>query len=79
MEPQTIINALGFIVIAGMGWHLATLHRRLHEQARDNAELKVLVAGDYVKRNELQEIVKVLFAKLDRIEEKVDRKVDKGG
>jgi len=35
------------------------------------------VAGDYVKKNEFQDNIKALFAKLDKIEDKIDRKVDK--
>jgi CHASE3 domain sensor protein len=41
------------------------------------ADIEVLVAGDYVKKNELQDNLKALFAKLDKIEDKIDRKVDK--
>lgn len=41
------------------------------------ADIEVLVAGDYVKKNEFQDNIKALFAKLDKIEDKIDRKVDK--
>lgn len=39
--------------------------------------IEVLVAGDYVRRDELHIIVKSLFDKLDKIEDKIDRKADK--
>lgn len=39
--------------------------------------IQILVAGDYVKKSELSELNRALFLKLDRIEEKIDRKVDK--
>ncbi len=41
------------------------------------ADIEVLVAGDYVRKNEFQDNIKALFAKLDKIEDKIDRKVDK--
>jgi len=40
-------------------------------------EIEVLVAGDYIKKSEFQNIINTLFAKLDRIDEKIDRKADK--
>ena len=41
------------------------------------AEIEVLVAGAYVKKNDFNELSKALFSKLDRIEDKLDKKVDK--
>lgn len=79
MEPQTVINLLGGAVVSGMGWHLSTLHKRNHEQAKEIAALKVLVAGKYVTREEQDRTNQAIFAKLDRIEDKLDRKADKGG
>ena len=42
------------------------------------AAIEVLVAGAYVTREELQKTVSAVFTKLDRIEDKLDHKVDKG-
>ena len=77
MEPQSVINALGGIVVCGMGWHMSTLHKRVHEQAEAIAGLKGMVAGKYVTREELERFMQAIFAKLDRIEDRMDRKVDK--
>lgn len=41
------------------------------------AAIEVLVAGDYVKKDDFVQMTNALFAKLDRIEDKMDRKVDK--
>lgn len=41
------------------------------------ASIEVLVAGDYVKKDELNMAVSALFTKLDRIEDKLDKKMDK--
>ena len=40
-------------------------------------DLKVLVAGGYVKTEALDSLSKAIFTKLDRIEDKLDSKADK--
>lgn len=40
-------------------------------------ELRVLVAGGYVKTEQFDGLSKAIFAKLDRIEDKLDLKADK--
>ncbi len=47
------------------------------ELAKRVAEIEVLVAGHYVKRDELDRSLTALFNKLDRIEVKIDSKADK--
>lgn len=47
------------------------------ELASKVAEIEVLVAGAYVRKDEFTQSVNALFAKLDRIEDKLDKKVDK--
>lgn len=83
-DGQSLYNA--FMGIAGFlgGWVLNTLKRDQEIQRKELADLTskvhsidVLVAGAYVKRDELKGHVDALFAKLDRIEEKVDGKMDK--
>lgn len=39
--------------------------------------IEVLVAGSYVKRDDLDKLTVALFAKLDKIESKLDGKADK--
>lgn len=55
--------------------------RTLQEQdihlAEKVQDIEVLVAGAYVKRDEMQEMTKAIFKKLDRIESKLDLKADK--
>lgn len=41
------------------------------------AEIEVLVAGDYLKRDEFSETIKTMFTKLDRIEDKLNLKADR--
>lgn len=39
--------------------------------------IEVLVAGNYVHKNDLQNVTEALFKKLDMIFDKLDRKADK--
>lgn len=41
------------------------------------SKIEVLVAGDYVKKDEFNSRIDALFGKLDRIEDKIDNKADK--
>ncbi len=81
---QTIINWLlaGFGALIGFllnaVWQavkdLQTADKALTEKV---GSIEVLVAGAYVKKDEFIDTVKALFAKLDKIEDKIDRKADK--
>lgn len=84
MIPQEIINWLlgGYGVL--IGFIINTLWSGLKDlQAADKqlaeklASVEVLVAGDYVKKDEFNMSLTALFAKLDRIEDKIDKKADK--
>ena len=70
-------GVLGGTVLASI-WNavkdLQSMDRILAEKV---AAIDVLVAGQYVKRDELTHLTKAMFDKLDRIEDKLDRKVDK--
>lgn len=84
MEMQTLFNiAVGLVGALG-GWILNTLWTEIKSmQATDNkladkvAAIEILVAGQYVKRDDIQVLSSAIFAKLDRIEDKLDGKVDK--
>jgi hypothetical protein len=47
------------------------------ELADKVSRIEILVAGEYVKKDEFDKIIYRLFQKLDSIEEKVDGKADK--
>ena len=81
---QTLINWLlgGFGALIGFllnaVWQavkdLQSADKELTEKV---AGIEILVAGDYVKKTELNDMQRALFSKLDRIEEKIDKKADK--
>lgn len=84
METQTVINIAFGLLGALMGgilkavWDgvkdLQTADKAL---AKDVGALQVLVAGDYIKRESFDTLSSAIFAKLDKIEAKLDRKMDK--
>lgn len=83
MDGQILFNiAVGIAgALAGfvlkVGWdalkELQNADRMLVEKI---AQIEVLVAGQYVKRLDLDSMARELFAKLDRIDAKLDNKVD---
>lgn len=81
---QSFINTIVALFGALFGWVLKViwdavkdLQEADEEVIRKVNDLQVVMAGDYVKRDELRSEFKALFAKLDRIENKLDQKVDK--
>jgi hypothetical protein len=84
MDFQDLYNtAIGFIM-ALAGWFMRVLWDSLKDlRTQDSAlaekvsRIEVLVAGEYVKKDELERAVQRLFDKLEHIEMKIDRKVDK--
>lgn len=81
---QTIINWM----LAGFGGLIGFLLNAVWQAVKDLqtadkelaakvSEIEVLVAGAYVKKDEFTSSVSALFAKLDRIEDKIDKKADK--
>ena len=84
MDFQTGFNlAIGIIGVIS-GWMLNNLRDSFKTLAQADMALtvkvqaiEVLVAGQYVKRDELDRLGQAIFAKLDKIENKIDQKADK--
>lgn len=84
MDMQTSFNiAVGLIAFLG-GWVLNSLRENIQNLQKSDSELatkvqgiELLVAGSYVKRDDLDKLTTALFAKLDKIDAKLDAKADK--
>ncbi len=79
-----MINIGLMFVSTVFGWVFKFLYDKLRElQEKDIAlaekvsAIELLVAGTYIKRTEMEKMYDAMFAKLDRIENKLDGKVDK--
>lgn len=81
---QTLINFL----MAGFGAAVAFILRVVWEGLRELQkadlelaakvnEVQLVVAGQYVKKEDLERMATALFTKLDKIENKLDTKVDR--
>lgn len=84
MNEQQFFNlAVGIIGTLG-GWWMRVMWQSLKELQEQDSKLadkvssiEVLVAGQYVKREDINRDISAIFAKLDRIEDKIDKKADK--
>jgi len=85
---QTWFN-VAITLLGGMaGWWMQTMWNNLKDLEKADrslvdrvAQMDTLVAGQYVKRDHFElrmtQLSEALFSKLDRIEDKIDRKADK--
>ena len=83
MDPH-FIDYVFYVVTGIIGWLVKGLQDRMATlRAADEAlvakvqAIELLVIGHYVTRPEFEKLSEALFAKLDRIESKLDRKADK--
>ena len=81
---QTMINAIiggfaaaGAFILRVIWEGLRELQKADVDLAAKISEIQLLVAGNYVKKDELDGVIKALFTKLDKIEDKLDKKVDR--
>ena len=81
---QSLINALIAVVGSGFGWILKVVWDAVKDLQRADDQLiekvnkiEVLVAGEYVKREDFRADMDRLFDKLDQIDKKLDSKADK--
>ena len=56
---------------------IKTLHDSDMQLSTKVQTIEVLVAGSYVKRDDLDKLTHAIFVKLDKIEDKIDSKADK--
>ena len=84
MNEQQFFNIAFAIVGALGGWWMRVMWQSLKELEQQDSKLadkvgniEVLVAGQYVKRDDMNRDIATIFAKLDRIEDKINKKADK--
>ena len=84
MNEQQFFNVTFAIIGALGGWWMRVMWQSLKELQQQDSKLadkvgniEVLVAGQYVKRDDMNRDIAIIFAKLDRIEDKMNKKADK--
>lgn len=84
MDLQVLFNiavglcgALGGFILHIIWNELKSLSREDVKLAEKVASIEVLVAGNYITRDEFSKTLDQMFKKLDNIADKIDRKADK--
>ena len=85
MDPvQQVFNIVFGVAGALAGWWMKAMWEslialRVADDALSGrvAALHILVAGEYVKRSDMESIANELYVKLDKIYDKLDGKADK--
>ena len=84
MDTQTLINILFACAGAMGGWILNNLKTSIEALQKADSSLadkvqhiEVLVAGTYVKRDDLDKVTSVVHLRFDKIEEKLDKLAEK--
>ncbi len=84
MDFQFLLNIALSIIGTISGWLFKILWdaivdlRKADDALIDKvAKIEIMVAGSYVTRDEFQKTVTAMFAKLDRIEDKIGQKADR--
>lgn len=81
---QNIINwiigalgALGGFVLKSVWEAVKELQRADANLVEKVSSIEILIAGDYIKKEDFNNVSNIIFLKLDKIMEKLDHKVDK--
>lgn len=73
----TLCGLLGGYVLKSIQATLANMLREQRDLANKLQAIEVLVAGEYVCKDEFTRVADALFARFDRIESKLDNKEDR--
>lgn len=74
---QDLINTAITLGAGIFGWIMKTLWDSARRLEKEVSDIEVLVAREYVKRDEFRQDIQRIFEKLDTIEAKIDSKADK--
>jgi len=77
MEAQEMFNLIAGLLGAIGGWLLNTMWQAVRSLETKVAAIDVLVAGTYVKKEEMAKMTDAIFHKLDKIQDAIERKADK--
>jgi len=77
MDSQTIINALFGIVCGAFGWIAREMWSSIKVLKDDVYHLREEIANDRVHKEDFKEALREVKEMLNRIIEKLDKKVDK--
>jgi hypothetical protein len=77
MDPQSLINVAGGIILTGIGWWARVIWESLQKLKEDLHELEVDLPKTYVNKNELDKRMQHIEDMFQRIYDKLEGKADK--
>ena len=77
VTSQDYINIIFGTATTVIGWFGRELWQAIKELRSDLAKLREELPSRYVPKDEFQNFSAAIFKKLDRIEDKIDKKLDK--
>jgi hypothetical protein len=77
MDPQSLINVAGGIILTGIGWWARIIWESLQKLKEDLHELEVELPKTYVSKNDLDKRMQHIEDMFQRIYDKLDGKADK--
>ena len=77
MEPQTVVNGLLAVLLAGIGWAARELWGAVKRLREDLQKIEVVLPTNYVRKDEFSEGVKEIKEMLSKIFDRLDNKADK--
>lgn len=77
MEWQSILNIVAVAIFTAGGWFLRQVWDATQRLKDDLKALEVRLPTEYVRKDDLAESMDRVYKALDRIERKLDGKVDK--
>lgn len=83
MNDQVVLNVLGGVCLAGIGWWVKTIWERVTKLEASDASMvervhtiELLVIGDYVKKDDLARTVEMFMQRVDLSDKKMERRLD---
>lgn len=73
----TLVGFLGGWVLNSLKSSIEALQKADASLTKEVQKIEVLVAGQYVRKEDFDRLGEAIFEKLDRIYEKLDKKADK--
>lgn len=77
MDLQSLLNLTLGSGVAVIGWLARTLWDAVQALRKDLSSLREEIAEDRVHKDDFKELSQTIMRKLDKIEDKIDRKADK--
>lgn len=77
MDPQSLINVAGGIILAGIGWWARVIWDSLQKLKEDLHQVEVDLPKTYVSKDDFSKTMRHIEDMFQRIYDKLDNKADK--